>query len=97
MKGRHCAICHKPGGVAASAMLESWGFTNHYVHPACLTREAKRRARFEANRPTPIELISHVLEEYDPGSVGDVLIPEQCCEFWVDGKHYQVIVMEFQG
>ena len=43
MQGRRCAICGRPGGVAATLLLKEWGYANCYAHPTCINHERKRR------------------------------------------------------
>lgn len=55
----------------------------------------RRLKRLEMN--TPVEVIADVLQasrDADLFDVGDILVPEQCFEFWMDGKHYHVTVEE---
>ena len=46
------------------------------------------------NVPTPVEIVANLLEEVDPGSVSDILVPEQCFTVWIDGKGYHIMVEE---
>lgn len=49
---RICAICKKPGGLAATDAMEALGFkvvraegVNVYAHPECITKKRKQLPR----------------------------------------------------
>ena len=48
LPGRHCAICHKPGGTSLTTALRALGYPNqHYAHAHCVVRERRRQQKKE--------------------------------------------------
>lgn len=46
LKGRHCVICHRPGGTPLGAALRALGITGYYAHADCVAKErAKQRGK----------------------------------------------------